>query len=160
MGLFILACLIAIPIWAWQMSKNLPEDLLKDTPKNKPFVQVRDVSQAEKNMVARDNTPLFIRRGWKQSGNTYSGYYRTEFGAWNGSIERRGDKYKVYIYNPPRRQLKLHSRWVCLHKAEGNKWRVDLAKAPRDGDVGAIVFYVETLIKQSFKLWREEGHVI
>ena len=41
---------------------------------------------------------------------------------------------------------------VTLKKADGGRWRIDLAVNPKDGDVGAIIFYVEKVIVDSFRL--------
>ena len=102
------------------------------------------------NVVAFDNTALRRRRGWVQRGNKFVGYYRTRYGAWKGEIARRGDTFRVYIFKPPVAQLENHSRWICFHKTQGNKYRIYLALNPKDRDVDSIIFYVEQLICESF----------
>jgi hypothetical protein len=104
------------------------------------------------NTVRPDNTPLHQKRGWIRRSNIYQGYFRTRYGAWRGEIERHGDKFKVFIYSPPREQLSKHSRWQCFHQEGRDKWRIHLAVNPKDGDVGAIVFFVEKLVIDSFRL--------
>jgi hypothetical protein len=49
-------------------------------------------------------------------------------------------------------QIKKHSRWSCFRKQRGNKWRIVLAVNPKDRDISAIIFYVERVISDSFKL--------
>jgi hypothetical protein len=102
--------------------------------------------------VRPDNTPLYLKRGWTKKGNTYHGYYRTKHGAWRGEIERRGDKFKVFIFRPPEERIRKHRRWPCFHDEGGCRWRIQLAVNPKDGDVGAIIFYVEKVIVESFRL--------
>lgn len=117
----------------------------------KPIVKVVTSSVFNSKAIKPDNTPLHVKRGWTKKGNMYQGYYRTIYGAWRGGIEKRGDKFKVLIYKPPIKQIKRHPRWPCFHEERGGKWRIELAINPRDGDVGAIIFYVERLIIESFR---------
>lgn len=119
--------------------------------KSKPFLYIVPNNSAQ---VSPDNTPLHIRRGWKQNKNVYTGFYRTKYGAWEGRIERRGDLFKVYIFNPPVKQLKYHSRWVCFHHKGGKKYQIDLAINPKDKDVGAIIYFVENIIITCFQRQR------
>ena len=102
--------------------------------------------------VQPDNTPLYLKRGWSKKGNVYQGYYRTVYGARKGRIERRGDKYNVFIFKPPIKQLRNHSRWACFYQESGDKWRINLAVNPKDRDIGAIILYVEKVIIESFCL--------
>jgi hypothetical protein len=101
--------------------------------------------------VKPDNTPLRVRRGWSTRGSIYQGYYRTKYGAWRGEIRRRGDKFNVYIFKPPKEQLQKLPRWHCFHQEGSDKWRINLAVNPKDGDVSAIIFYVERLVIESFE---------
>ena len=116
----------------------------------KPVVKVIRSQSTRTKVVKPDNTPLCIQRGWALRKNTYHGYYRTKYGAWQGEIVRRGDKFNVYIHNPPLERIKSHSRWPCFHEGKNGKWRIHLAKNPKDGDISAIIFYVERIILESF----------
>jgi hypothetical protein len=116
----------------------------------KPVVKVIRPQQPKPRVVQPDNTPLYVKRGWTIKGNTYQGYYRTVYGAWRGEIIRRGDKFNVFIFNPPVEQIKDHSRWQCFHQVKNDKWRINLAINPKDGDISAIIFYVERIIIESF----------
>ena len=134
-------------------TKKLKEKGSQIFQKKKPFVYVVPSSPKKHNQVSPDNTPLHIRRGWKQQqGNRITGYYRTRYGAWKGLIEKRGDIFKVYIFNPPTKKLKNHSRWICFHNKGGGRWLINLAINPKDQDVGAIIFFVENLIIKSFQM--------
>ena len=126
--------------------------LFRKKMERKAVVKVRPLRRFNQKTVMPDNTPLHVKRGWSEKGNVYQGYYRTKHGAWRGRIERRGDKFRVLIYNPPKEQIKKHSRWACFHADKGDWWRIDLAVNPKDGDVGAIIFYVERVINESFTL--------
>ncbi len=99
-----------------------------------------------------EDPSLFVQRGWIQNGDTYKGYYRTNYGAWKGEIIRRGDKYKVYVINPPITQLKKHpEKSPCVHLINSKRAEVDLHTQPKNKDVGAIILYVEKLIVESFR---------
>ena len=133
--------------------------LMKEKPRVPPVALVPPVKVAlapprtlTHNTVKPDNTPLHLKRGWTRRGNHYQGFYRTRYGAWRGEIERRGDKFKVQIIKPPTEQIRKHPRWPCFHEETGGRWRIDLAVNPKDGDVGAIIFYVEKVIVDSFRL--------
>ena len=133
--------------------------LLKEKPRVAPVPLVPPVKVVlapprtlTHNTVKPDNTPLQLKRGWTRRGNLYQGFYRTRHGAWQGLIERRGDKFKVQIFKPPTEQIRKHPRWPCFHEETGGRWRIDLAVNPKDGDVGAIIFYVEKVIVDSFRL--------
>lgn len=145
--LFVIGILIAL----FFCIKNVAEKGLELFKKKQPFVYLVPNISRNKSQVTPDNTPLHIRRGWKQKGNRFTGYYRTRFGAWKGIIEKRGDVFKVYIFNPPTAQLKRHSRWICFHNKGNGKWKISLAINPKDRDVGAIIHYVETLIIKCFQ---------
>jgi len=123
--------------------------LTKNTSK-KPVVRVIQSQPLSRKAVKPDNTPLYLKRGWKINRNKYQGYYRTLYGAWRGEIIRRGDKFNVVIFKPPTEQIKKHSRWPCFHRERKDRWRIDLAKNPKDGDLSAIIFYVEHIIYESF----------
>ena len=131
--------------------KHVAEKGSESFRKKRPFVCLVPNSPRSQNQVTPDNTPLHIRRGWKQQGNRFTGYYRTSFGAWKGLIEKRADVFKVYIFDPPTEKLKRHSRWVCFHDKGKGKWQINLAINPKDQDVGAIIYYVETLIIKCFQ---------
>ncbi len=117
-----------------------------------PQIKVVHHKNTSPNLVKADNTSLALKRGWVRKGNGFAGYYRTSYGAWKGEIFRRGDKFNVFIYNPPVNNLKNHSRWPCFEERERNRWYVNLAVQPQDGDVGAIIFNVERIIIESFQL--------
>jgi hypothetical protein len=56
----------------------------------------------------------------------------------------------VFIFKPPIEQIKKHSRWSCFHQEKNDKWRIVLAKNPKDKDPSAIIFYVERIVIESF----------
>lgn len=123
--------------------------LTRTAPK-KPIVKVIRAPVFNRRAVKPDNTPLYLKRGWKTNRNKYQGYYRTIYGAWRGEIIRRGDVFNVFIFKPPLEQIKKHPRWPCFHRQRKDRWRIDLAKIPKDKDLSAIIFYVESIIFESF----------
>ncbi len=119
--------------------------------RKEPFVKVFGLNPSNKCIVTPDNTPLHLKRGWTHKAGEYYGSYRTQYGAWKGVIGRKGDIFIVYIYDPPTEKLESHKRWICFHHENGKKWRIKLAINPTDKDVGAIIFYVENIIIESFQ---------
>ena len=101
--------------------------------------------------VKRDATSLLQQRGWRQTRNLYSGPYATAYGVWLGLIEHAGDCFRVLIKNPPVDIVKAHPKWTCFSRDQHGWWRVDLAVNPVDGDVNAVIHYVERLLTESFK---------
>ena len=142
---------MTVPVWGTVRSNIMGLlAIFKRKPARKPVVKVLRSKQSNTRAVKPDNTPLYVKRGWTINGNTYHGYYRTQYGAWSGVIIRRGDKFNVFIFKPPVEQIKKHSRWPCFHRGKNDKWRIDLAKNPKDGDISAIIFYVERIIIESY----------
>ncbi len=131
------------------LAKYLPQSL--NFKKKNTYIKTINTIPLNPKIVNPDNTPLYIKPGWIQDGNKYRGYYRTRFGAWKGEIAKKGDIFRVYIFNPPIKQLKHHPRWPCFHERNTRKWEIDLAKNPTDFDVNAVIFYVEKIIVESHK---------
>jgi hypothetical protein len=125
--------------------------LLNSNTTEQPVVKIIRPPALTGRAIKPDNTPLYIKRGWRIKRNKYQGYYRTPYGAWRGEISRRGDKFNVIIFNPPTEQIQRHSRWPCFHRERKDRWRIDLARNPIDGDLSAIIFYIELIIIESFR---------
>ncbi|MGH1419405.1 MAG: hypothetical protein ACRBCJ_11160 [Hyphomicrobiaceae bacterium] len=100
--------------------------------------------------VRRDTTPLFQQRGWKQSGNKWRGSYSTSFGTWDGKIEKHGDVFDVMIKKPPA-QIQNHSKWQCFSKRKNGWFNIHLHDNPVDGDVSAVILYVERMLTEALK---------
>ena len=101
--------------------------------------------------VPRDTTPIWVLRGWKRSDRTYTGPYATKYGTWHGSIRATPDNMSVLIYNPPD-VLCRHPAWHCFHPRSDKWWAVHLAQPPINGDVNAVILYVERLIVESYRI--------
>ena len=156
MEFFMSLIFIGVSIGVYYFLYNTPLDskiskIKKPVNRVKPFICVVPNSKCSDKMVTPDDTPLHLRRGWKKELRTYTGYYRTKYGAWKGKIVKRGDIFNVYIFDPPEEKLKNHSRWICFHHVKGKKWKIHLAINPKDKDIGAIIYYVENTIIESFK---------
>lgn len=123
------------------------------TPENTNIVKVP--KNADPRMVPFDTRPLSSKRGWQKNGRTFAGYYRTKHGAWAGEITIRGDKFDVFISDAPIEQLQRHSRWKCFYKKRNGKhldYGIHLSLNPKDGQVDAIIFYVEKILIESFEM--------
>lgn len=138
--------------WASGLRQQNPPRISKK-PVSRPFPRFVSIPlRPNSRSVKLDNSSLSAKRGWSQSGNSFRGYYRTKYGAWKGHIRRRGDKFDVFITNPPEEQMENHSRWICFHKAKGKDYKIDLSLNPKDKSVDSIIFYVERLIIESFEM--------
>lgn len=104
-----------------------------------------------------DNTPLHMKRGWEHvSRNRYIGYFRCRYGASRGEITRRGNRFFVYIWDPPP-EVNGHDKWICFYHVTGSKYKIDLAQQPAGRDLDSIIFYVERILIESFELAHEYG---
>lgn len=114
---------------------------------------------ASGNVVKRDQTPLWKRRGWQQKQNVYLGYYATKDGTWYGIVERRGDKFRVYIKSPPKRQISYHSKAMCFypHPRKRSWFEINLQINPKAKDIDSILHFVERLLAESFELAAKGG---
>ncbi len=102
--------------------------------------------------VKRDATSLIQQRGWQKTRNLYTGPYVTSYGSWPGLIEHAGDCFRVLIKNPPTEIVKAHPKWTCFSRDQHGWWRINITTSPVDGDVNAVLHYVERLLTESFKL--------
>ncbi len=108
---------------------------------------------APKGAVPRSTQTLMEQRGWKRSfSGVWAGPYATTHGTWHGAIEKAGTTLRPFIKDPPT-QLQRHHKWHCFHPiADAGWYRIHLAKNPVDGDLNAVVRYVEQLITEAYKL--------
>jgi hypothetical protein len=99
--------------------------------------------------VQRRQIPYWQERGWTLKGCTYTGSYRTPYGAFYGQIiEHRGGHIDFLLYNPSD-EIRRHSHWVCFQH-RGNDWyMVHMAKLPRD--VGSGILTIERLITEAYE---------
>jgi hypothetical protein len=101
--------------------------------------------------VPRTNASLAQLRGWRRSGNRYSGPFATSNGTCPGVIELAGDTFRVLIHRPPE-SLTAHPKWICFSPQGGDWFRIHLAVNPADRDINSIIYYVEQLLTESRKL--------
>lgn len=110
------------------------------------------VARGSAGMVERDNTPLWLARGWRRSGETYTGPYAVKgLGTWPGSIQRRGDTFLVLIHDPPQ-EMRRHPKWGCVHPHSGGWQYIHLAVPPADRDVSSVIYFVEKMLADSFAI--------
>jgi len=88
-------------------------------PRRKVSPVVRPKKSAA-NLVKRKFLTHWQQRRWSKNGNTYTGYYRTPFGAYRGQIDyRHKGQIDFWIFNPPD-CLKNHSHARCfISKGKG-----------------------------------------
>ena len=101
-------------------------------------------------VVARDNTSLMQRRGWKSNGGRkFTGDYATKFGTFPGEIRNSFSEWQVFIKNPPRSLVSKHPKACCMHARDGGWYLLHLHQEPCDNDPNAIVAYVERLLTEA-----------
>jgi len=100
-----------------------------------------------RKLVEPDARPLWKRLGLSHHGMTWSGDIRGHRGGCTCLIEKRGDLFRVWVRYPPRGAFK-HWHAGCL-RAEKNGWySVHIAKQPRNGDVNAVIIYLQRWISE------------
>lgn len=149
--------IVPLPVRQPLSRKGVPQRPARDASgrRDSRVIPVPVAPNGDNRVVGLDNTPLQIKQGWQKTGNSWSGYYRTRHGAWKGLIERKGDKFRVYIkLNPPIRGLKSHPREMCFYRTSkpGFDREIKLALNPKDREVSSIIFYVEQIICESFAM--------
>lgn len=99
--------------------------------------------------IQRRELPYWQERGWRRSGDTYSGAYQTPYGSFLGEIEDRGyDHYRFYITDPPE-QLRRSGHWACFQPRGHRGFQVHMARRPRD--VSSGIMTIERLITDAFR---------
>jgi len=122
--------------------KTLVDSMINPAP---PKVVVKRVAHrnpvgpaSARTIVERDTVPLWAERHWQKSGQTYTGFYRTEFGSWEGRIEETpGGLIRFYLNKPPA-CLSSHSHYSCFLPKGGGLYEVHFripAKTASDGIV-------------------------
>ncbi len=101
-------------------------------------------------VVQRQARPLWMERGWVRSENRNSGYYRTQFGAYQGRItERYAGYFEFLIFCPPK-SLKHHSHAACFIPKGGGKYEVHFSTKARTPDEGILA--IEKIIAECHTL--------
>ncbi len=109
------------------------------------------------NSVKPDNRSLLSIRKWVTKRGAYVGFYKTKHGSWFGNIRRRGDRYRVYVKNPPVDVLKGHCKWICFQPGQKGWYEINLRISPKDNgdlisEVSSIIAYVERLFSEAYRL--------
>jgi len=97
--------------------KGLFTSLTRSHQKVRPVVHPK---KSPSNLVKRRFLTHWQQRRWAKNGNTYTGYYRTPFGACRGQIDyRHKGQIDFWIFGPPD-CLKNHSHARCfISKGKG-----------------------------------------
>jgi len=123
---------------------GLFESLFSSPP---PAVRKVTVKARSKKLVELDKRPLWVREGWKRQGSVCSGEIRGHRGSCICLIEKKGDVFRVWVRYPPRGAFN-HWHAGCL-RAEKNGWyTLHLAQQPRDGDVDAVIRYLNRWLSE------------
>jgi len=89
-------------------------------------------------IVKRISEPLWMRRGWQRKGDDYRGFYRTQYGSYQGKIVYRyAGKVQFFIINPPA-CLKDHPHAPCFISKGGGKFEVHFEEKSKTIDDGIL----------------------
>ncbi len=119
----------SLPNQITKAQKSLPSsNQSKRGSKSLPAHQAGQPNSAPGNFPANrlrplKGKPLWKVLGWKKEGESYKGVYRFKKRSWLGLIEKRFNRFRVYIWAPPK-ELRNHKKWVCFNKKGKKKYRV------------------------------------
>jgi len=99
--------------------------------------------------VEREFQPVWLEQGWKKKGTTYSGFYRTAFGAYKGKIELLYQfRLRFLIWSPPSCLWK-HPQATCFLSKGRNLYEVHFSKIAATPDDGIIE--IEKILTEAHK---------
>jgi len=93
--------------------------------------------------------PYWQESNWLKTSKGFRGTYKTNFGSWQGFIERNFEgNYSFYIFNPPEK-LKESDHWQCFTEKGNDKYLIHFSEKPENIDSGILT--IEGLISDAFK---------
>ena len=99
--------------------------------------------------VERRQLPYWQERGWRRSGNTYTGAYQTRYGTFSGEIvEHRASDIEFYLHQPSD-AIRSCSHWACFQDRGSGWYLVHMGKRPHD--VSSGIMTIERLITQAYQ---------
>jgi hypothetical protein len=99
--------------------------------------------------VQRQQIPYWQERGWTRKGNTYTGSYRTRYGAFFGQIAQHSGNDIEFLLYQPSAEIQQHSHWVCFQHQGKDWYLVHMGRRP--ADVSSGILAIERLISESFE---------
>lgn len=92
-------------------------------------------------------SPYYLEDGWQDKGDHLEGYYRCQFGAWLGWIEKRqGGEYGFFIQQPPEKIFSGPHR-ACFTQRDINWWHVHFKVNSQNIDSGIMA--IERILYES-----------
>ena len=104
--------------------------------------------QRTPEVVKRREQPYWQERGWLRKGDTYTGTYQTQYGAFQGLVEQRGADLRFYMFDPPQ-AVRQSSHWACFQDRGSGRYNVHMSRRP--SDVGSGIMAIERLITSAFE---------
>lgn len=108
--------------------------------------------EVQKNVMVvgkEQEPPYWKQNAWQKIGDTYTGYYKTSYGSWEGLIKVEfTNSYSFFIFDPPGR-LKFSKHWQCFTHQGDRKYHIHFSEGPKDVSSGIIA--VERLISEAFE---------
>lgn len=103
-------------------------------------------------LVERQQIPLWQERGWIRTGDTYTGNYQTQYGAFQGRIDAHegwSNTYlRFFIDNPPQQVFRSPHR-NCFQGAGGGRFIVHMSTMPKDASSGILT--IERLLTEAIE---------
>jgi len=100
--------------------------------------------------VKRRFVPLWVEKRWRKRGNSYFGYYRTKYGAYEGRIVYRyAGNFSFYIKNLPD-CLWNHSHRECFMHKGGQNYEVHFARKGKTIDDGILA--IERILTEAHEI--------
>lgn len=100
-------------------------------------------------VVQRQQIPYWQQRGWRRSGDTYSGTYQTRHGSFIGIVEDRGfGDIRFYLSDPPD-QVRRSCHWACFQPRRSKGYQVHMSTRP--ADISSGILTIERLVTDAFE---------
>ncbi len=144
-----LVVILSILLKIFTFFKNVVKEKVSSSKKN---VVKKDYDKTLKSQktVKRNIAPLWKERKWNKAGNTYNGFYRTQYGSYKGKIiERYQGLIQFYIFNPPK-CLAQHSHFACFIPKEGKKYEIHFSTMAKTADEGILA--IEKILTEAHQL--------
>ena len=134
------------------VGNTTPASLRSNVQRQRPLVRMKSAGPVPPgaSVVHRSFEPHWQARGWQRRGKTYTGYYRTRYGAYSGRIVQKwAGRLDFYVMNPPS-CLNLHVHRACFWPVGGGEYYVHFFRAARTPDEGIVA--VERILTESHQL--------
>lgn len=101
-------------------------------------------------VVERDTRPYWQQRGWTRVLRQYNGWYRTEYGSWQGRASKTFlGEYELFIRDPPD-ALQRHSHWACFRPTDDGWYFIHIVGGDLR-DLSSGILRVEQILSEAHR---------